>query len=65
MHLEPQLSLTLADGKTVHADLEDPRAHCDIEIDDHEWHGGRLDATYDLERDRLARLVGARSNGEH
>ena len=60
VHLEPQLSLTLADGKTVHPDLGDPDALFYIEIDDHEWHGGRLDATYDLQRDRLARLVGAR-----
>ena len=60
VHLEPQLSLTLADGNTVHPDLGDAHAHFYIEIDDHEWHGSRLDATYDLQRDRLARLVGAR-----
>jgi hypothetical protein len=60
VHLEPQLSLTLADGKTVHPDLGDPDAHFYVEIDEHEWHGGRLAATYDLQRDRLARLVGAR-----
>jgi hypothetical protein len=60
VHLEPQLSLTLADGNTVHPDLGDRGAHFYIEIDDHEWHGSRLDATYDVQRDRQARLVGAR-----
>ncbi len=60
VHLEPQLSLTLADGNIVHPDLGDPRLHFYIEIDDHEWHGSRLDATYDRQRDRLARLAGAR-----
>ncbi len=60
VHLEPQVSLTLHDGQTVHPDLGDPVARFYIEIDDHEWHSGRLDATYDLQRDRKARLVGAR-----
>lgn len=60
VHLEPQLSLKLADGQTVHPDLGDPDVAFYIEIDDHEWHAGRLDATYDVRRDRQARLVGAR-----
>lgn len=60
VHLEPQVSLTLHNGQVVHPDLGDPAARFFIEIDDHEWHGGRLDATYDLQRDRQARLVGAR-----
>lgn len=60
VHLEPHVALTLHDGQTVHPDLGDPKAHFYIEIDDHEWHGSRLDATYDRRRDRMARLVGAR-----
>lgn len=60
VQLEPQISLTLHDGQIVHPDLGDPTVGFYIEIDDHEWHGGRLDATYDQQRDRLARLVGAR-----
>jgi hypothetical protein len=60
VHLEPQVALTLHDGQIVHPDLGDPAARFYIEIDDHEWHGSRLDATYDLQRDRQARLVGAR-----
>ncbi|MGZ4770546.1 MAG: hypothetical protein ACXVLX_17950 [Ilumatobacteraceae bacterium] len=60
VHLEPQVSLTLRDGQTVHPDLGDPTVGFYIEIDDHEWHSGRLDATYDMQRDRKARLVGAR-----
>ena len=60
VHLEPQVCLTLHNGQTVHPDLGDPAIHFYIEIDDHEWHGGRIDATYDQQRDRQARLVGAR-----
>jgi hypothetical protein len=60
VHLHPQVSLTLHDGRTVHPDLGDPDIHFYIEIDDHEWHGSRLDAMYDVQRDRKARLVGAR-----
>jgi hypothetical protein len=60
VHLEPQLTLTLYDGQRVHPDLGDSDAGFFIEIDDHEWHGGRLAATYDRQRDRNARLVGAR-----
>jgi hypothetical protein len=60
VHLEAQLSLMLRNGQVVHPDLGDSAARFYIEIDDHEWHGGRLDAMYDLQRDRQARLVGAR-----
>ena len=60
VHLEPQLALTLHGGQTVHPDLGDSVAGFFVEIDDHEWHGGRLAATYDHQRDRNARLVGAR-----
>lgn len=60
VHLEPQVALILHDGHKVHPDLGDPAVGFYIEIDDHEWHGGRLDATYDRQRDRQARLVGAR-----
>lgn len=58
--LEPQVALVLHDGHKVHPDLGDPEVGFYVEIDDHEWHGGRLDATYDRQRDRQARLVGAR-----
>jgi hypothetical protein len=60
VHLEPQVALVLHDGQKVHPDLGDPVVGFYVEIDDHEWHGGRLDATYDRQRDRKARLVGAR-----
>jgi hypothetical protein len=60
VELEPQLSLCLSDGQIVHPDLGDSVARFYIEIDEHEWHGGRLAATYDVQRDRKARLVGAR-----
>lgn len=60
VHLEPQVSLTLRNGQIVHPDLGDPAVRFFIEIDDHEWHGSRLDATYDQQRDRQARLIGAR-----
>ena len=60
VRLEPQVTLVLHDGQTVHPDLGDPAVGFYIEIDDHEWHGGRLDAAYDRRRDRQARLVGAR-----
>ena len=60
VHLEPQVSLVLSDGQTVHPDLGDPVARFYIEIDGIEWHGPRLARLYDRHRDRKARLVGAR-----
>ena len=56
--LETQVSVRLRDGAIVHPDLGDPTCGFYIEIDDHEWHGGRLDSTYDDRRDRQVRLVG-------
>jgi hypothetical protein len=58
--LETQVPLVLADGRTIHPDLGDPVSRFFVEVDDHEWHGGRLAASYDAHRDRQARLVGAR-----
>jgi hypothetical protein len=60
LHLDTQVRLDLPDGSTIHPDLGDSAARFFIEIDDHEWHGGRLARTYDAYRDRQARLVGAR-----
>jgi hypothetical protein len=58
LHLQTQVELRLPDGTVVHPDLGDPAIGFYIEIDDHEWHGGRLDARYDDHRDRLVRLGG-------
>jgi hypothetical protein len=60
LRLQTQVKLELPDGSTIHPDLGDPACRFYIEIDDHEWHGGRLARTYDAYRDRQARLVGAR-----
>lgn len=60
VRLSTQVPLKLLDGRTIHPDLGDPAVRFYIEIDDHEWHGGRLDATYDLQRDRVVRLGGGR-----
>jgi hypothetical protein len=58
--LECQVQLQLPDHTTIHPDLGDPACGFFIEIDDHEWHGGRLDARYDARRDRQVRLLGCR-----
>lgn len=60
IHLQTQVTLTMAEGRTIHPDLGDPTIGFYIEIDDHEWHGGRLDSTYDDQRDRRVRLGGGR-----
>jgi|CXWL01.1.fsa_nt_gi hypothetical protein len=58
VHLRPQVSLRLPNGQTIHPDLGDPAVGFYIEIDDHEWHSGRLASTYDDQRDRQVRLGG-------
>jgi hypothetical protein len=58
--LDTQVAVTLPNGRTIHPDLGDPSIGFFIEIDDHEWHGGRLAATYDAQRDRQVRLIGGR-----
>jgi hypothetical protein len=60
VRLRTQVRLTLRGGQVIHPDLGDPDVGFYIEIDDHEWHGGRLAATYDAQRDREVRLVHAR-----
>jgi hypothetical protein len=60
VHLRTQVKLNLADGNTIHPDLGDASVGFYIEIDDHEWHGGRLASAYDDRRDRRVRLGGGR-----
>lgn len=60
VRLDAQVTLALPNGAVIHPDLGDPTIGFYVEIDDHEWHGGRLDATYDDRRDRHVRLGGAR-----
>lgn len=60
VHLDTQVTLTLPDGRTIHPDLGDAIIGFYIEIDDHEWHGGRLASAYDVRRDRRVRLGGGR-----
>jgi hypothetical protein len=54
-----QPEVALPDGTTIHPDLGLPGDGFYIEIDDAEWHAGRLDAAYDKRRDRLLRATGA------
>jgi hypothetical protein len=56
--VEPEVRLR--DGRVIHPDLGDPASGFYIEIDDHEWHGGRAESSYDDRRDRSLRLIGAR-----
>ncbi len=60
VHLATQVAVTLLDGQVIHPDLGDPTCAFYIEVDDHEWHGGRLASTYDAQRDRQVRLIGGR-----
>ena len=60
VHLATQVAVHLLDGQTIHPDLGDPACGFYIEVDDHEWHGGRLASTYDDQRDRQVRLIGGR-----
>jgi hypothetical protein len=58
IHLTPQVALRLPNGQIIHPDLGDPAVGFYVEIDDHEWHSGRLASTYDDQRDRQVRLAG-------
>ena len=60
LSLQTQVSVTLPNGVTIHPDLGDPAVGFYIEIDDHEWHAGRIPSTNDDWRDRQLRLIGAR-----
>jgi hypothetical protein len=60
LELATQPSLHLPDGRTIHPDLGDPEISFYVEIDDHEWHGGRQRTTRDNIRDRQAELGGAK-----
>ena len=53
-----QFPLQLDDGLVIHLDGADPTSRWGVEIDHVTWHGGRLDAQRDKQRDRRARLVG-------
>jgi hypothetical protein len=59
LELATQPSLELPDGRTIHPDLGDDEVMFYLEIDDHEWHGGRQRTTRDNIRDRQAGLGGA------
>ena len=58
VHLETQVGLCLPNGAVIHPDLGDAAVRFYIEIDDHEWHGGRAASMYDDQRDRQVRLGG-------
>lgn len=60
LHLEVEPTVRLRGGRVIHPDLGDPAVGFYVEIDDHEWHGGRLDSAYDDRRDRTLRLQGCR-----
>ena len=60
VHLQTQVKLMLPNGPTIHPDLGDPSVGFYIEIDDFEWHGGRIESTNDDRRDRRVRLGGGR-----
>jgi very-short-patch-repair endonuclease len=53
-----QPAVTLPNGTDVHPDFLWPDLGEAIEIDHITWHGGKLDLTYDKQRDRLLRRVG-------
>jgi very-short-patch-repair endonuclease len=53
-----QARVTLPDGQLVHPDFVWPELGEAVEIDHITWHGGKLDLTYDKQRDRLLRRVG-------
>ncbi len=58
VELRTQPEVHLGGDVAIHPDLGDPGCGFYIEIDDHEWHGGRLDSAYDDRRDRQLRLLG-------
>jgi very-short-patch-repair endonuclease len=53
-----QAAIALPDGHVVHPDFLWPEIGEAVEIDHITWHGGKLDLTYDKQRDRLLRRVG-------
>lgn len=59
LELTTQPALTLPDGRTIHPDLGEIETSFFIEVDDHEWHGGRARTTRDNQRDRRAGGSGA------
>jgi very-short-patch-repair endonuclease len=48
----------LPDGSVIHPDGALPDLRWAVEVDHVTWHGGRFDAQYDKERDRLLRKIG-------
>ena len=52
-----QHRVVLRDGSCVHLDGAVPDVRWGVEVDHVTWHGGRLDAQYDKQRDRQLRLV--------
>jgi very-short-patch-repair endonuclease len=54
--------ITLLGGERIHPDFYWPDAARVVEVDHVTWHGGRLDLTYDKQRDRrLERQLGIRT----
>ncbi len=58
VHLVRQHRLDLRDGSTIHLDGADPDLRWGIEVDHVTWHGGRLAAQADKQRDLSAALLG-------
>lgn len=58
LELERQVAVRLDDGSTACIDLADRLRRFGIEVDHVTWHGGRLDAQRDKQRDRRLRQVG-------
>jgi hypothetical protein len=56
--LTRQCRLELATGEVIHPDLGIPAHGFYIEVDHRTWHDGRLDATYDSQRDLKVRALG-------
>jgi very-short-patch-repair endonuclease len=53
-----QHPIALPDGTVIHPDFYWPDAREVVEIDHITWHGGKLDLTYDKQRDRQLRRLG-------
>ena len=53
-----QHPIVLPDGHVIHVDFYWPDAREAVEIDHITWHGGKLDLTYDKQRDRQLRRLG-------
>ena len=53
-----QHAIVLPDGHVIHPDFYWPDAAEIVEIDHITWHGGKLDLTYDKQRDRQLRRLG-------